>query len=146
MVGILNAPRGTRLHQRLVKEGRLLKSITGDNTDFSTNFIPKMNAETLLEGYKKVVGTIYSPKEYHARVRRFLSTYKPLHTRRGRIRTTHLVALSKSVVFLGVVHKERVYYWKLFFRSPFRRPGLFPMAITCAIYGFHFRKVFERST
>jgi len=29
MVGILNAPRGTRLHQRLVKEGRLLSSITG---------------------------------------------------------------------------------------------------------------------
>jgi len=61
MVGILNAPRGTRLHQRLVKEGRLLSSITGDNTDFSINFIPKMNAEALLDGYNKVVGTIYSP-------------------------------------------------------------------------------------
>ena len=46
MVGVLNAPRGTRLHQRLVKEGRLLKSFTGDNTDFSMNFIPKMNHDT----------------------------------------------------------------------------------------------------
>ncbi len=146
MVGVLNAPRGTRLHQRLVKEGRLLKSFTGDNTDFSMNFIPKMNHETLLEGYKKVVGTIYSPKEYYARIRKFLSTYKPLHRRKARIRTTHLIALYKSVVFLGITSKERIYYWKLFFWSLFRRPELFPMAITCAIYGFHFRKVFERST
>jgi radical SAM superfamily enzyme YgiQ (UPF0313 family) len=146
MVGILNAPRGTRLHQRLVQEGRLLKSFTGDNTDFSMNFIPKMNPEALLEGYKRVVGTIYSPKEYYARVRKFLGTYKPLHRRRARIRTTHLIALSKSVVFLGIVSEERIYYWKLFFWSLFRRPGLFPMAITCAIYGFHFRKIFERST
>ncbi len=145
MVGILNAPRGTRLHQRLVAEGRLLSSSTGDNTDFSLNFIPKMNAEVLLDGYKKVVGTIYSPKEYYARVLEFLRTYKPLHSRRARIRTTHLIALSKSIVFLGVVGKERIHYWKLFFWSLFRRPELFPMAITFAIYGFHFRKIFERS-
>jgi radical SAM superfamily enzyme YgiQ (UPF0313 family) len=145
MVGILNAPRGTRLYHRLVKEGRLLNSFTGDNTDFSMNFIPKMNAEVLLEGYKKVVGTIYSPKQYYARVRKFLSTYKPLHRRRPRIRATHLIALSKSVVFLGIASNERVYYWKLFFWSLFRRTELFPMAITCAIYGFHFRKIFERS-
>jgi hypothetical protein len=145
MVGMLNAPRGTRLHQRLVKEGRLLKSFTGDNTDFSMNFIPKMNAEALLEGYRKVVETIYSPKEYYARVHKFLSTYKPLHRRRARIRTIHLIAFSKSIVFLGIANKERIYYWKLFFWSLFRRPELFPMAITCAIYGFHFRKIFERS-
>ena len=145
MVGILNAPRGTRLHQRLVEEGRLLNSSTGDNTDFSLNFIPRMNAEALLEGYKKVVGTIYSPKEYYARVLQFLKTYRPLHRKKARIRTQHFVALFKSVVLLGVVGKERIYYWKLFFWSLFRRPAVFPMAITYAIYGFHFRKIFKQS-
>ncbi|HTY64348.1 MAG TPA: B12-binding domain-containing radical SAM protein [Acidobacteriota bacterium] len=144
MVGILNAPRGTRLHQRLVQEGRLLSSSTGDNTDFSLNFIPRMKAETLLAGYQKVVETIYSPKEYYARVLQFLRTYRPLQKRAVRIRAGHLVALSKSIVFLGVVGKERFCYWKLFFWSLFRRPALFPMAITYAIYGFHFRKIFER--
>ena len=145
MVGILNAPRGTRLHQRLVQEGRLLSSGTGDNTDFSLNFIPRMNAEALLQGYKKVVSTIYSPKEYYARVIQFLRTYQPLPRKSAQIRVRHLVALSKSVVFLGIIGKERIYYWKLFFWSLFRRPVLFPMAITYAIYGFHFRKIFERS-
>ena len=146
MVGILNAPRGTRLHQRLVEEGRLLSSFTGDNTDCSINFIPKMNAEDLLNGYKKVVGTIYSPNEYYTRVLKFLRSYKPIHRRKRRVRARHLVALSKSIFLLGVVGKERIYYWKLFFWSLFRRPVLFPMAITCAIYGFHFRRIFEQSS
>jgi radical SAM superfamily enzyme YgiQ (UPF0313 family) len=145
MVGILNAPPGTQLHQRLVKEGRVLSSGTGDNTDYSINFIPKMKAEDLLNGYKKVVGTIYSPKEYYSRVLAFLKTYKPIQRRKARIRVRHVTALSKSVVLLGVVGRERIYYWKLFFWSLFRRPTLFPMAITYAIYGFHFRKVFEQS-
>jgi len=41
MVGLLNAVRGTRLYQRLEQEKRLIKSFSGNNTDFSLNFIPK---------------------------------------------------------------------------------------------------------
>jgi radical SAM superfamily enzyme YgiQ (UPF0313 family) len=145
MVGILNAPRGSRLYQRLSKEGRLMNTFTGDNTDFSVNYIPKMNTETLLEGYKKVVRTIYSPKEYYARVLRFLRVYRPLRRNGGQIRFAHVVAFLKTIVLLGIIGRERIYYWKLFFWSLFRNPGLFPMAITSAIYGFHFRKVFEPS-
>ena len=62
MVGLLNAPVGTRLYQRLLKEGRLLKAMTGDNTDFSMNFIPRMNREALLKGYRSLLEHIYSPK------------------------------------------------------------------------------------
>ncbi|MFC1954158.1 B12-binding domain-containing radical SAM protein, partial [Chloroflexota bacterium] len=60
MVGLLNAPRGTRLYQRLKKENRLLKGFSGDNTDSSINFIPKMNYETLINGYRNILDTIYS--------------------------------------------------------------------------------------
>ncbi len=72
MVGLLNAPQGTKLYHRLKSEGRLVKSVTGDNTDFSINFVPKMNPETLMNGYRKILNTIYSPKHYYARVREFL--------------------------------------------------------------------------
>jgi len=143
MVGLLNAPRGTRLYQRLVKENRLLKDISGDNTDFSINFIPKMNYKTLIKGYTIIVNKIYSPKHYYQRVKSFLKEYKPLQKRTFNFRFSHLKALFKSMLFLGIKEKERSYYWKLFFWSLFRRPRLFPMAITSAIYGFHFRKVFE---
>jgi len=143
MVGLLNAPRGTKLYQRLVKENRLLKDITGDNTDFSINFIPKMDYQTLIEGYKKIVNTIYSPKQYYERVKRFLKEYKLMQKRTFHFHISDLEPLFKSILFLGIMGKERFHYWKLFFWSLFRRPRLFPLAITFAIYGFHFRKVFE---
>ncbi len=142
MVGLLNAPRGTRLYKRLTREGRLLKNISGDNTDFSTNFVPKMNLEVLVNGYKKIVRTIYSPKYYYERAREFLREYKPLRNKTHHFHFNRIGAFSKSILLLGVIGKERIHYWKLFFSCLFRRPRLFPTAITLAIYGFHFRKVF----
>jgi len=143
MVGLLNAPRGTRLYKRLLEEGRLLNRMSGDNTDFSINFLPKMNLQTLLDGYTNVLRAIYGPKEYYNRVRRFLKEFKPSQPKRFQFRVGHLKALVKSSVLLGVIGKERVQYWKLFAWSLLTRPRLFPLAITLAIYGFHFRKVFE---
>jgi hypothetical protein len=64
MVGLLNAPRGTQLYRRLQRENRLLKDATGDNTDATLNFVPKMEYEKLVNGYKNVVNTIYSPRQY----------------------------------------------------------------------------------
>ena len=144
MVGLLNAPVNTRLYHRLGKEDRLLKGFSGDNTDFSMNFIPKMNRQALVDGYRKVLTTIYSPREYCQRVIDFLKTHEPRRLHESRLRFAHLHALSKSMLLLGVIEKERVYYWKLFFWSLLRRPRHFSTAITLAIYGFHFRRVFQQ--
>lgn len=144
MVGLLNALRGTKLYYRLKEENRLLKEVSGDNTDFTINFIPKMNYEMLIDGYKKILQTVYSPKHYYERVKTFLKEYKPLQKRILRFRFSYLVAFFKSILFLGIIGKERLRYWKLFFWTVFRRPRLFPLAITFAIYGFHFRKIFEK--
>ena len=86
MVGLLNAPRGTQLYQRLLKEKRLVKGFSGDNTDFSLNFKPKMDLPSLVTGYKHILNTIYAPKEYYARVTTFLKEYKhPKMKRRPKI-------------------------------------------------------------
>ena len=144
MVGLLNAPQGTKLYHRLKEEGRLLKAASGDNTDFSMNFIPRMNPETLINGYRRIIQTIYSPQHYYARVKEFLKDYRrPVRTKLINIRLDHVKAAFKSVLFLGILGRERYYYWKLFFWSLFTRPRLFPLAITFTIYGFHFRKIFE---
>ena len=150
MVGILNAPRGSRLFERLQKEGRLLKEATGDNTDFSTNIIPKMGYEKLAEGYRYIVNGIYSPRLYYERVRGFLRQYKPLekrkwhfHFRYLRWYFPYLGAPFKALMILGIKDRARIYYWKLFFWSLFRRPLLLPLAITYSIYGFHFRIIFK---
>ena len=143
MVGLLNAPHGTKLYQRMKQEGRLLKSPTGDNTDFSLNFIPKMSPEALLSGYNSILKTIYSPKHYYARVKTFLKGHHPARGRSGSIQFHHVMAAFKSAIRLGIIGRERYQYWKLIFWSLFRRPRLFPLAITFAIYGFHFRRVFK---
>jgi radical SAM superfamily enzyme YgiQ (UPF0313 family) len=143
MVGLLNAPRGTKLYQRLVKESRLLKEATGDNTDLSINFIPKMNYQALIDGYKRVLNTIYSPKYYYERVLTLLKNMKPLKKRGYQFHLYYLTAFLKSIWHLGIIGKERIYYWKIFFWTLFRRPQLLPMAITYAVYGFHFRKIYK---
>ncbi|MBI1987343.1 MAG: DUF4070 domain-containing protein [Nitrospinae bacterium] len=143
MVGLLNAPCGTKLYQRLAKEGRLLNNMSGDNTDLSMNFVPKMDYDALIKGYRKIISTIYSPAHYYERVTQFLEEYNPLQKRLFRFHFNHLGALFKSMWFLGILGKERIHYWKLFCWSLFKRPRLFPLAITFSIYGFHFRKVFE---
>jgi len=143
MVGLLNAPRGTKLYQRLVKENRLLKEATGDNTDLSINFIPKMSYKALIDGYKKVLHTIYSPKYYYERLLMLLKNMKLRQKQKYQFHLWYLTAFLKSIWKLGIIGKERIYYWKIFFWTLFRRPQLLPMAITYAVYGFHFRKIYK---
>ena len=142
MVGLLQAPHGTRLYQRLKKEGRLLKEMTGDNTDGSTNIIPKMDIEVLKDGYQRILDNIYSPKMFYERIRNFLREHKPVKEI-PHFDIQHILALFRSIYWLGIRGKERFQYWRLFFWALFTRPHKFPLAITFTIYGFHFRKVSE---
>jgi len=144
MVGILQAPRGTRLYQRLAREGRIVDDISGDNTDSSTNIIPRMDREALLAGYRRIVETIYSPQAYYERIRTFLREYRWVPTKVS-ITADDLRAFLRSIYLLGIKGAERVQYWRLFFWTLLRRPKLFPLAIRLSIYGFHFRQVFERT-
>jgi radical SAM superfamily enzyme YgiQ (UPF0313 family) len=145
MVGLLNAPRGTALHKRLEKENRLLKDISGDNTDFSINFIPKMNYETLINGYKHILDTIYSPKQFYERIKIFLKEFNP-QKRRGKFRlpSSQLRGFINSMWFLGVRENGRRDYWKFFVSTLLRHPRSFPLSMSLAVYGFHFRKVIEQ--
>jgi radical SAM superfamily enzyme YgiQ (UPF0313 family) len=141
MVGLLNAPQGTKLQKRLSTEGRLLKDFTGNNTDFSINFIPHMDPELLMNGYKKILSTIYSPKYYYERVMCFMKDFEPKKKKIFHLNPNYILALFRSMIKLGVIGEERIYYWKLFLWSLFRKPQLFSLAILFTIYGFHFRKI-----
>jgi hypothetical protein len=140
MVGLLQAPAGTRLYRRLKNEGRLVGLISGDNVDGTTNIIPRMGLDTLREGYRDIMRQIYSPKHYYHRVKAFLRDYKapkvvsPLDLQR-------LLALVRAGVRLGILGEERFQYWKILFWTLFRRPSLLHLAVTFAIYGHHFRKI-----
>ncbi len=144
MVGVLSAIRGTRLHLRMNLEGRLLGDDSGNNMDSDLNFIPRMKAEALIGGYRSILESIYAPKNYYQRVIRLLREYRPQHLGKFHLQPGYVGALFKSILFLGIIGRERFHYWKLFLWSLSNRPRLFPLAITYAIYGFHFRKVAEK--
>src|SRR5215813_13335428 len=88
MVGLLNALPDTQLWRRLEKEDRLLEMSHGNNTDCTLNFIPKMNAAVLIEGYKQILRNIYSPREYYNRALECLSRF---HKNRVEPRTSTIV-------------------------------------------------------
>lgn len=140
MVGLLQAPVGTQLHQRMEQQGRLKHEMTGDNTDGTTNIIPLMDPKVLFEGYKQLIGDLYSPKLFYERVRTFLKEYNPISAPVS-IEPQEIYAFFRSVYLLGIVSSDRSHYWKLFFWSLFRQPKKFALAITFSIYGYHFRKI-----
>ncbi len=144
MIGLLNAIPGTRLHQRLQAEGRLMDECTGDNCDGSLNFVPKMDAQALRDGYQAVLNYIYSPKEYYARVLQFLDNYQPI--RRKRIDRLEVRAFFRSILYLGILDKgmSKIYYWKLLLNAFIFHRKSFGEAVSSAIFGYHFRKLLQK--
>jgi len=140
MVGLLQAPPGTRLHDRLRKADRLRSYGSGDNVDGTTNVVPIMDLASLRQGYERILRTIYSPKHYYERVRTFLREYKAPDTGSSPLGVRDILAFLRSTIRLGIIGRERLQYWKLLLWTLLRRPKRFPMAVTFAIYGYHFRK------
>jgi radical SAM superfamily enzyme YgiQ (UPF0313 family) len=142
MVGILVAPPGTRLWDRLKSEGRLLGPMTGDNLDGTTNIVPRMGLASLRRGYRSVMSHIYAPKNYYRRVRTFLREYRPPKARIP-LEGQRILAFPRSVFRLGILGRERFQYWRLLLWTLLRRPRLLSLAVTFAIYGYHYRKFHE---
>lgn len=144
MVGILQALPKTKLHSRLEKEGRLLEKSSGNNTDGSLGFIPRMDAGILVSGYKKIIQTIYSPKKYYERLLAFLKEYRPLRIKR-KLQLSEIQAFLKSIWYLGLAGgwQRMWYYWKAVFLTFFKYRKAFPEVIIALIYGMHFQKVVD---
>jgi radical SAM superfamily enzyme YgiQ (UPF0313 family) len=140
MVGLLTALPQTRLWQRLKTEGRLEVESSGNNTDAALNFKPKLNRDLLQSGYRDLVKKLYEPGNYYRRIRTFLKSHRPGGPRR-RLSRADLIAFLKTFWVLGVWHRGRVGYWRLFVGTLIRRPRQFPQAIELAILGHHFRRV-----
>jgi radical SAM superfamily enzyme YgiQ (UPF0313 family) len=142
MVGLLNAPRNTKLYRRLEAENRLTIEATGNNCDSSMNFVPKMDLQELMAGYKKIIQSIYATKPYYKRIRQFLLNYKRSKGQQTKIEFFHIGAFFKSMVIIGMLNKGRREYWKLMMWTLLRRPALLVDAITFAVYGYHFRIIY----
>jgi len=145
MVGLLSALPDTQLWRRLEKEGRLGGYHSGNNTDCSLNFEPKMNRETLMEGFQTILKNIYSPHEYYNRALDCLSRF---HHDRIEPRQSTLVkdlhALYRIVMTLGIRDRSRVHFWRYFYRLIRFHSRDFAHGLTLAAMGYHFRRITEK--
>jgi len=142
MVGLLQSVPGTKLHDRLRAEGRLTGISSGDNADGTTNIVPRMGLPRLLGGYQNLLERIYSPRLYYQRIRTFLREY-PARTGLRRPSPANLRAFLRALYRIGIVGRERLEFWKLLVWTITRNPALLYAAVRLAIYGQHYRRVFE---
>jgi len=142
MVGLLNAPKNTKLYERMKEENRLMLESSGNNTDFSMNFTPKMNKGDLLEGYNNIIKNIYSIKPFYKRIRQFLINFNATDMPSKRPEFSYILAFFKTIIIIGIYHRGWREYWKLLFWTLRKRPKLFMEAITFIVYGYHFRMVY----
>ena len=140
MVGMLTALPGTRLFTRLTVEGRMLGRSSGNNLDAVMNFVPRLDPTVLTEGYRSLVGDLYAPRSYYARVLVFLRDYRPNGPRAG-LRGDDVLAFARSLWVLGVVEPGRWEFWKFIARAGIFHREAFAEAVEAAIRGYHFRKV-----
>jgi radical SAM superfamily enzyme YgiQ (UPF0313 family) len=143
MVGMLQAPPGTRLFDRLSRESRVTNTFSGDNVDGTTNIIPKMGIEKLLDGYQAIMKQVYSPGNYYRRVRVLLKELKAPEIRQP-VSLGRLLSFFRSAFRIGILGNERFHYWQLMLWTLIRKPRMISVAITLSIYGHHYRKICER--
>lgn len=140
MVGLLTALPQTRLFSRLASENRILRESSGNNLDGVLNFVPKLDREVLLAGYRSLVKQLYAPRAYYQRALAFLREYRPQGSP-ARPRLCEVITFIKSLWVMGFWARGRCEYWKYFAKSLLFHRRAFAEAMRLAIVGFHFRKV-----
>ena len=141
MVGLLSALKGTDLYKRLQNEGRLLEESSGNNVSVSLNFRTEMDREVLIQGYKRVLSTLYDPglKNYFDRCLTMLRRVKSRSHVTPKIGKAEWMALAKSLK-RQLLSRQGPAYLKFLLAVVKEKPRVFSDAVRLAILGYHFEK------
>lgn len=141
MVGLLMALPRTQLYDRLEAEGRILSQANGNNTHATLlNFVPRLPADVLEAGYRRVLERVYDPKRYFDRCLELLRRYP----RRPTVRTQSAsVKLREITGFLHSLVRQAfsrygLSYLRYLVLGIARRPRLIVRVVTLAVLGHHY--------
>ncbi|MGA9060422.1 MAG: radical SAM protein [Terracidiphilus sp.] len=156
MVGLLQAMPGTQLFRRLRHEGRIVDAGGGNNTFCDRlNFLPRMDAAKLVEGYREVLKRIYSCEAYYERVKVYLNRAHPKPAKGERVKKQaspplltrdNMRALANSIVRQGVFGPHQWSYWKFLASAVTKYRRCFGAAMTLAVMGHHFQVMTRKLT
>jgi len=142
MVGLLTALKGTDLYNRLEREGRLVANSAGDSINFSLNLVPEMDRQVLLDGYKRVLRTIYDPtlENYFKRCLTMLGNLKFSEHSVRRVGKAEILAFVRSIR-RQIFSRQGPAYIKFLTRVLKDHPKMFPEAVRLGIVGYHLAKI-----
>jgi len=141
MIGIMLALPGTQLYRRLEKEGRILYETSGNNTNtFDINFIPVMEKQKIVEGYSRVLRTLYTPEKYFKRSLLLISRMPVKVYGKRSLRGNDVKAFIKSFITISF-SKYCFSYINFLLKALFINPRNFPLAVIISINGYHFFKI-----
>jgi radical SAM superfamily enzyme YgiQ (UPF0313 family) len=143
MVGLLNALPDTQLWKRLEREGRLLgEDASGNNTVCTLNFKTRMDPALLIQGYQRIMQTIYSPREYYERALVSLKRTAHEFTERPHYETLNaLASFTRILLKLGVFDRERKEFWRFFTKTLLKHRNRMAESLRLAAMGYHFRRL-----
>jgi radical SAM superfamily enzyme YgiQ (UPF0313 family) len=142
MEGLLTVLKDTALYQRLEREGRLLGESLGNNVSTALNFMPQIDRDTLIAGYKRVLSTLYDPtlSNYFERCWLMMQHLHPTNYRVRRVGSREVKAFLKTL-WRQLPSRQGLAYARFLARVLRNRPQMFPEAVRFAIEGYHFEKV-----
>ena len=138
---LLTALKGTDMYERMKSENRLLEAPIGTNA-MPLNFKTEMEYGTLIEGYKRVLATLYDPtlENYFERCLTLLKHLKPVpHLRKPRSR--HEIDAAFMRVRRRLSAKQIPAYSKFIGKVSKDYPRMLPDTIYLAALGHHFEKI-----
>jgi radical SAM superfamily enzyme YgiQ (UPF0313 family) len=143
MAGFLQALPTTPLFDRMLKEGRLLMDSTATSNFDPPNFRTLLPLPVLLEGFCRILVSLYAPSAFYNRAYRSLLRWKarkaqkppeiPLLSKVG--------IIARSVVHQGILSSYRKAYWKFLVQLVMRwasNPPKFSLGFGILLSGHHF--------
>lgn len=142
-VNLLKAPPGTELFNRMKRENRLVERFSFD--ELRTNFIPRMDPRVLENGFKEILQSTYSAGSTYKRIIKFLSLYTPPKSI-AEIESVDIwsdIKIFLRIMFhVGIVWKERKYFWKLLLWTLWNRRKLVDMAIVNSVFMYQLSRLY----
>ncbi len=140
-VYLLTAVKGTDMYERMKSEGRLQEAPLGTNA-MPLNFKTELEYGTLIDGYKRVIATLYDPtlENYFSRCLTLFRHLKPVrHLRKPRSRTE--IDAAFMAVRRRLSARQLPAYSKFIAKVSKDYPGMLSDAIYLAAMGYHFEKI-----
>ncbi|OHD66765.1 MAG: hypothetical protein A2176_11090 [Spirochaetes bacterium RBG_13_51_14] len=141
MIGTLVALPKTQLYRRLEREGRIIGETDGNNThSLELNFIPVMPREKLIEGYKRVIATIYKPRRYFKRCATLIHRMPRVRPYGRPIESKDIRAFFRSLS-RQLFSRYGLHYLGFLASTLVYNPKNIALAVNLAVKGHHFFKM-----